>query len=312
MNSNLAKAAGAGVLALVGTFAGAAYAGTITQFANGVTAPEGVVKVGNDYWIADHVQGFCRLDATGVADGSVAINVNTCNKSAVAPGQPTYDGNSFVYVPDDSSKSEGVWRLTYNPTTRTVGRATLMAPGKGLSGIRTVGTALSPDGKSLYISSRKDGNIRRIPDITLAPTAQTVQTIGRSTDGRRVLNIAFVGSNLYLVEGAKVSVIENAPGCGTGCGTASPTDINEPAPMAIISNTSNGISSLYIANVNNQVKKYTIDPNFGSSLDTTYSGPFQGISGLGFDSANGTLFVGGDPTLGTSVGQGFVWKVTTP
>lgn len=34
------------------------------MYANGVTSPGGLTKIGNDIWVSDHLQGFCRLKAS--------------------------------------------------------------------------------------------------------------------------------------------------------------------------------------------------------------------------------------------------------
>ncbi|SNQ61293.1 hypothetical protein MNV_30026 [Candidatus Methanoperedens nitroreducens] len=40
----------------------------------------------------------------------------------------------FIYVPDNSAKSKGVWRLTFNSAAKTVGSPFLLAPTAGLGG----------------------------------------------------------------------------------------------------------------------------------------------------------------------------------
>ncbi len=38
------------------------------MYANGVTSPGGLTKIGNDIWVSDHLQGFCRLKASTTLD----------------------------------------------------------------------------------------------------------------------------------------------------------------------------------------------------------------------------------------------------
>ena len=158
--SEVSKITAIGVLALMGSFSGAAYAqqATTTPNATGVTAPGGTVEMGGSQWVSDHLQGFCRLDKPA-GSATYSINSNTCVTVAVSPGQPSYDANTnFVYVPDNSSKSQGVWRLKFDPATKNIITSTrstfkpvLLAPGKGLAGVRTTATALGPNG--LYVGS---------------------------------------------------------------------------------------------------------------------------------------------------------------
>lgn len=53
-----------GILGAISVISGTAEAQVsynVTPFANNVTALNGMVKMGNFYWISDCVQGFCTL-----------------------------------------------------------------------------------------------------------------------------------------------------------------------------------------------------------------------------------------------------------
>jgi hypothetical protein len=287
------------------------------EYAPSVTAPYGPIFLADSsgtpgsghMWIADHTQGFCRLDVMmpGVQGSLYGINAATCNRSAVSPGQPSFDvTTNSVYVPDNSSKSQGVWRLTFNPVTETLSKPTLLAAGKGLGGNRPVGTALGVDGK-LYVSFLKNGSILRLT--TPSGPAQNVESIGSSSDGRRVLNLAFVGNDLYLAETAAISRIlgTTSNACTGGCKAAS-LGINVAVPAAL---TSDGVDTLFLADATSAYR-YTLST---ATLDVystggTYNGSilgFSNISGLGLDPA-GNLYVGDDPSAGAQIGQGHVWQ----
>src|ERR671928_126943 len=91
------------------------------------SVPRDSVTMAPHLWIADHALGFCRVDPSATAAGGNFVNQNACNLSANSPGQPTYDpSTNFVYVPDNSAKGQGVWRLTFNPTSQTVGSPALL------------------------------------------------------------------------------------------------------------------------------------------------------------------------------------------
>jgi hypothetical protein len=107
--------------------------------AHGITAPKGGVvfipgALGGHFWSSDHLQGFCRLDPV---PGStlLANNPAACDPGFTvgSPGQATYDprvnadGTHNVYVPDNATRSPGVWRLTFDPASETVSNPVGMA-----------------------------------------------------------------------------------------------------------------------------------------------------------------------------------------
>ncbi len=297
--------------AMLAALAAPAQAATGVVFAGGLTVPSGAAVLGSDMWVADHLLGFCRLDADAAAPGGFRVNQGTCSTAVASPGQVSVDAvNNFVYVPDNSSKSKGVTRLTWDPVTRTVGAAMVVAPGKGLGGIRTTAAVLGPDG-ALYVSALKTGNIKRVPNLGAAASSQVVQTIGNSSDGRGVNGLAFVGADLYLAEGAAVTVMGNAPGCTSSC-AAGATGVSATAPTAI---TASG-SVLYVAETPvaaSSVLRYDL----GTSVEDVYANAsadgtaFQNVAALALDSG-GNLYVGDDPTAGDQVLQGHLYQVAPP
>jgi hypothetical protein len=116
-------AAGLSVAAIVGSTAvlpAAAAPTPGTLVASGITSPAGLLwldgSLGGHFWVADHVAGLCRVDGPL---GSATLT--HCDTTVKAVGEPAYDPVSHsVYVPDLSAKSQGVWRLTFNPTTETM------------------------------------------------------------------------------------------------------------------------------------------------------------------------------------------------
>lgn len=294
---------------MTASFVMPAYAATGTLYASGITAPSGTVWMGSSLWISDHLLGFCRLDPQ--PSGTYAINQTTCTSlvapGIVSPGQPTYDAaNKLVYVPDNTGKSRGVWRLTFDPALQTVGNPVVLAPTAGLGGNRPTATALGPDG-SLYVGFIKSGNIVKINNP--AGELQTVVSVGQSSDGRGISGLAFAGSDLYLAEGGAVTKIGPAGGKAVAV-----TGIIAGAPTAI---ASDGVDVLYIAEtptIDSTVLRYTISTNTNDILATSGRFPdltittFKFVSGLGLDTA-GNLYIGDDPSDGVQVLQGHIWSI---
>lgn len=314
--STLSKITSASAIAFAATFAGASYAQTaptVTTYANGITAPAGTVEVAGKLWVSDHVQGFCRLDVPA-SGGAAAINASTCITTAISAGQPSFDG-TYLYLPDNSSKSQGVWRLTYSASagrfitaTTSSNRPVIVAR---IGGNRPTATALV--GGNLYIGALKNGNITRVTNPG-GTTPGAATTVGRTSDGRGAASLASLGGNLYIAEGAGVSSIPtdaNAlTACGRPCVASLLTSSFITSPTAIASNG----ESLFIADATNEVIKYTpgTDPDFPDGTEEIYvpGGKFRFISGLGINSGSTTLYVGDDPTDGNGVAQGHIYRVT--
>ncbi len=315
----------AALIVMTTSFVMPVYAATGTWYASGLTAPGGQVWLGNNLWVADHVQGFCRLDAQ--LSGDSAINVSTCIPKfdiltgipiidgARSPGQPTAgplnaDGTQFVYVPDNSRQSLGVWRYTFDHVSQTITGSVLLAPTAGLGGNIPTATALGPDGK-LYIGFLKNGNILRLT--TPSGTTQLVEQVGQTSDGKGVTGIAFASSTLYLAQrGGFVTKIA-LPG-GAGVKAVLTPITGAPSPTAI---TSDGTDVLFIADtptIDSTIIRYTVSTNtqdiyatMGMFPDLTTT-TFKFVSGLSLD-PTGNLFIGDDPSSGVQVLQGHIWTI---
>ncbi len=280
--------------------------------ASKLTLPAGMLwlpgNLGGHFWVSDNALGFCRLDSA-VGGTTAAINATTCvGSNRGAAGQAAFDpANKFVYVPDSSAASQGVYRLAFNPATETVGKPTVLASGQNLGANRPVAAALGPDGK-LYVSFKQSGSIVRITTQSTAP--QTIEPVGVSTDARRVMSLAFVGNDLYIAESSKVTRITNAaaPNCTGNC-NATPLDAVVILPSALLYD---GSTYLYIGNIA-RVVRYNIATGAQHVYADTFTLngntlAFQGVSALGLD-PNRNLYVGDDPGLGFTTGDGHIWKV---
>ncbi|MEB3295836.1 MAG: hypothetical protein VKJ24_22010 [Synechococcales bacterium] len=187
---NLGKSFTLGTIAALSTLSAPAIA-AITTDAVGVTAPGGTVQIGRHLWVSDHLQGFCRLDPALTVAATRSINAASCVTNALSPGQPSYDASRrYVYVPDNSSKSQGVWRFRFNPTTNRmwtgaapVGSDRPFRLGGIMSGknVRVSGSVLNSTGSILYVSALKTGRIFRVDNPH--STSPVISARGRSSDG---------------------------------------------------------------------------------------------------------------------------------
>jgi hypothetical protein len=188
-------------------------------YAWGNTSPQGMVLVGGHLFVGDHVMGLCQLDPA--PDTLHAVDASVCDPNGVvgSPGQPVFDSaHNYLYVPDNSRKSAGVWRLTYHPDTDTVDSPVPLDA--SLAGIKADALALSPDGSVLFVGSLTDGGIRRINGLLNSDTrTETVDIIAHTNDGRGINgSMAFLGDDLYLPENLGLSVIRSAQSCPVeGC-----------------------------------------------------------------------------------------------
>lgn len=326
------------------------YAASGTLFGVNVTGPAGGALVDGHFWVSDHSGAFCRMDLNqnpappGVYAESICY-IGALPGAQDKPnqmGQPSWDAShNLVYVPDYKSNSLGVWRFSYSPSTQTmVGYPAVIAPNQGLGGLRPDATVLGPDG-NLYVGSLNTGDIKRVTNPAGDSSTQTVQTIGKSSLGKRVFGLAFVGNDLYLAETNGLTVIRNAtsPNCTGGCQAVRVAGTPNLETDAVVAS---GADTVYYAQANS-VYRYTMstgavvvyanagtltpdqvalvaqNPNASNyawgmncnGATCPFAFPSGEPSGLSLDS-QGNLYVGDDPGLAAGlVGgpRGRVWMI---
>ena len=298
------------------------------MYANGVTSPGGLTKIGNDIWVSDHLQGFCRLKASTTFSEPGSVDDATCVTNAVSPGQATFDtSRNLVYIPDNSSKSQGVWRYTWTSATRRLSRPILISgtragTANSLIGIRTTATAMDRNG-NLYVGGIKSGFIFKVTNPSGTPT---VTRVGQTSDGGGVTAIAtakalnanltgFDGSkqDLYIAEGAGMAVINDISACTRpALCVAFGVSTQASAPGGI---SSDG-EKVYLSDISGILVQY----NILNDTSTTFNSiplrlPTAVLIDLGTSSsvADDRLYVADDPTDGNGIAKGHVyWEFEQP
>jgi hypothetical protein len=299
---------------------------------------------GGHLWIADNGLTFCRLDGPPNGTyGTLTVNISTCDTTAKSPGQAVLDpgtnpdGTRYLYISDNSTQSQGVVRVKFNPATETIVAGSGVVLGDGGTAGRTNSIALNPADGKLYVGHVRGGSILRIANPNQDLTQQWTEIVGRTSDGRGVRGgMAFVCGaktgtcDLFIGEvgGNGVSIIPDAQGCnpfGTGGCEATVTSITTNSPGGL---TSDGTQFLFIGDSPlsgvGTVLRYNVDTDtqdivsarvapYAATYPTAHQqASYTGISGIAIDPA-GNLYVGDDPTLGAAlpppVGQGKLWKI---
>lgn len=270
-----------------------AYAGTSVQVGKqGINQPRGMIRstVPNpvaggaplhDYWVADTVAGFCRLD-NGV------LNIGTCFAPGIkepADYQVETNGvngsNGYVFV----AGTGGVARLSFIPdpanAAKTVidtanvvtflGAGSLFTNNVAINGAQlTESVKLGPDGK-LYVALTGPDIWRVLNPLSpsFTPAGNKVERVGVSHEvGNVTTSIAWIGHDLWLIDVGFINRIQNADQCFYTFPKCAATlefqFLSVDAGLAsdqFISTVPNG-RWLYIGNGNRVVRFDTTTPGF--------------------------------------------------
>jgi uncharacterized repeat protein (TIGR01451 family) len=300
---------------------------TTTIVPTGMTVPiNGFVAAGSGFrhlWVSDHLQGLCRVDPhldSGAAPGTYALNPNTCTLG----GPVVYDpANNNVYIADDvanRNQNQGLVRTRFLPGADgghglidTAVTRLGDASSCGITSNRPTAIAQGPNGH-LYLTFQRNGNIVRVvnPTATNVPCG-SFQTV--ATQSNRNFGLAWVGRNLYGLDGASPWVINNADICTSGCAATTVFVDAALLPGGLASDqvgaSPNG-SNLYIADITSVTRiKFTNGVAGAPELNwaTGMSNP-SSISVDKLNAANPVVYVGDDPTGGNGQLQGRVFRVS--
>ena len=192
-----------------------------------IPGPGGVGSV-TSYWVGDGASGFCRLD------GGI-LNVSTCflNGTAepwaddrLAPGGFT----SYVFVADNAGGGVNRFQFIIDPTDATKniwdpahvenmignGGSGLNPFGAATAKLRTESAKIGPDGK-LYVTFFQSGHIYRITNprtpSPIPPGTLKMELVGQSDNDKRLVSMAWIGTDLWVVQAGFAQRIVNATAC---------------------------------------------------------------------------------------------------
>ena len=323
-------------------------AGTLTEFASGVTQPIGGLilagtainpDTGKPYrhlWTSDQGGfGLCRLDPDVDTPGSHTINPVSClpfvGGVQFKPGELAYDPlTNDIYAVDLQANTQGVFRLHYLPDggggdgaidplhTEVLGGSPTTVhqqlPGCGIPGNVPDAAMLGPDG-ALYVGFKASGNILRINSPQTEPLpCSNVQVIGTTPDNRKDFGLGFIGHDLFGGDGLSAWIMVGADVClkpGIGTTPCQATSILVPqtaAPTYVMTD------QLYPAlNGRNlfvgKPGSITLVDTLNLKVSLDYATGFQLLSGMTLDPTNQFLYAADDPTDGKVGAQGHWWLV---
>jgi len=238
--------------------------------------PRGMVRVqvgtaGPDYWAADGASGFCRLD-------NGQINLSTCFLGGTSEPYDDRPNSRYVFIAD--ATGTGVNRFTFGvdpiDSTKTViataenvlgsvsGITYLGAPAGKL---RTESAKIGPDG-NLYVVNQGDGNIVRVTNPRdprpPSPLIQKASIVASSSNGKRLVSMAFIGNDFWGVQAGFAERIQNITTCTritTTCtGVLQYQNIQFPMGMA-----SDGIRYIYFSSGSDIIRLDTTLPGLQPS-----------------------------------------------
>lgn len=227
-------------LMLIGASSAALAQQTSSQFATGLTTPQGGLVLsgtainpatGNPFrhlWTADAVNGLCRIDPDVDTPAAQTINHATCVSTvagaAFNAGQLTFDPVSNTIYAVDGGGKLGIIVLHLLAGADGEGQVdqantSILAPGCGIATNRPNATSLGPDG-NLYIGFTKSGNIMRVNSPTLAnPLCTNVQQAVIVTGDRLTNQMAWIGHTLFINLSKSTTRVDGADNCLTNANT---------------------------------------------------------------------------------------------
>jgi hypothetical protein len=318
------------VLALAACCAAAPGIPAVASFTTNASGPGGFIYDGAQMWATDASKGLCRMDSNGGGGGFKFTNCILPPTSKPGPtgvivtavlGQPAFDpAGGFVYLPDMSTASRGIWRYHFNGSTFD----TPVNIAASLAGQRPGAIALGNETPpNLYATMAGTSSYVRVN--TPAALTQTVDNLGVTLSGSPARGIAFVGTQLWIADTGGELLVPNAALCGTKCKGQLDTQVSVPNPLSIAWDAANGYvyigTSFGVFRHNRADGQTVLYSKFWQTCKNGQPGPCtaanpQVLSGLmtnvtavGIDSVSGDLYYANDPTASQTVGGAAVYSV---
>ncbi|MGC2698208.1 MAG: fibronectin type III domain-containing protein, partial [Candidatus Angelobacter sp.] len=323
-------------------------AGTLTEFASGVTAPIGGLvlsgtainpSTGTPYrhfWTSD-LGGFglCRLDPDMDSLAPHVINPNTCMAFVAGvqfkPGELAFDPLlNNIYAVDLQANTQGIFRLHYMPDGDSgqgavdplhaevlggnAGVVHQTLPGCGIPGNVPDSAVLGPDG-NLYIGFKASGNILRVVSPQTEPLpCGNVQIIGTTPDNKKNFGLGWIGHDLFGGDGLAAWIMVGADICMTPLNGNQPCQGNNILVPQTANPTYVMTDQLYPAiNGRNlfigKPGSITLIDTINLKVTMDYATGFQFLSGMALDPTNLFLYAADDPTAGKLNAHGHWWLV---
>ncbi|HMC58226.1 MAG TPA: hypothetical protein VKJ01_03440, partial [Candidatus Solibacter sp.] len=315
---------------LLGTLAALIFAATcvaapgtpvVTGIATNASGPGGFIFDGTSMWVTDAVQGLCKIVPGGTGKLSNCILPPTSNTTVHAVlGQPAYDPiGLFVYLPDMSITSRGIWRYHFNVNAGTfnnnvadpgVNIAPAVAPAVGLGPQQPVAVALGDDG-SLYASMSANKNSSLVRITTPSAATQTAVVMAKSTlSGTPARGLAFVGTALWYGDTDGEVLVPAAATCAGKCSGTLNTQVGVPSPTSIAWDAVNSMVYVGTASGVFQHNRLTGQTVLYSKFwkSATASGLLTDVTAVGVDTT-GNLYYADDPTGSQVAGAAAVYSV---
>jgi hypothetical protein len=276
---------------------------------SGLTEPAGLAQTPDgSLWVSDGAKGICRIDLEPepriVEDGVWCTAGETEDEVRSGPTGATqlaFDATtSSLYAGEGTSAAGGVWRLRWDPDTRTIADG---APVHATPDDRVFGLAVAPGGH-VDFTTKRSPLVGRILDAAGTPSA----TVAGAAMGDGAASLAYAGSDLFLAEETGVTRIATpgAPGANAAPVLGFPGGV----PSALAADP--GRARVY-AGTTNPNGRDTVDVlDVGSGAVETYASGLGGIGAMVVGSG-GELYVADDPTSAAEavdvVGQGRLWRI---
>jgi streptogramin lyase len=183
----------------------------------GLTEPTGLVQTPDgSLWVSDAAKGICRIDLEPapaiVEDGAWCTEDETSRVGPTGATQLAFDAaTSSIYAGEGTSAGGGIWRLRWDPETRTIGDGAQI---HATPGDRVFGVAVAP-GHQVDFTTKRSPLVGRVLDPAGAPSS----TVAGAAAGDGAASLAYAGGDLFLAEGSGVTRIAT-PGAPGACAPA--------------------------------------------------------------------------------------------